>query len=76
MIAIGNEAWTASAEEEPVLIAAMKSAGSLGVSATSAGGNEAEYEFSLRGFSAALNSIDTCTHKLLSEARWTDRPAA
>jgi len=76
MMAVGNYAWTAHPGENPSLLAAMKGSGPLIVSATSAGGVETDYLFSLRGFNAALESIANCADKLLSDAGRAYRPAA
>jgi hypothetical protein len=76
MMVVGNYAWTAHTSEDPALLAAMKGARRVIVSATSAGGVETDYLFSLRGFDAALDSIATCTDKLLSDAGRRHRPAA
>lgn len=56
----GKSAWLENAAEEPQLIAAMKSGQSMSISATSGRGNPTSYSFSLRGISAALDSIKAC----------------
>jgi invasion protein IalB len=56
----GNYAWVANAAEEPILIAAMKAGQTMKVSAKSKRGNATSYIFSLKGISAALESIATC----------------
>ena len=49
-----------NAAEEPVLIAAMKTGKDMKVTAKSGRGNPTSYVFSLKGISAALQSIATC----------------
>jgi invasion protein IalB len=56
----GNYAWVANAAEEPILVAAMKAGQSMKISAKSKRGNATSYVFSLKGISAALDSIATC----------------
>ena len=56
----GNYAWVANAAEEPILVAAMKAGQTMKVSAKSKRGNATSYVFSLKGISAALDSIATC----------------
>lgn len=56
----GNYAWVANAAEEPILVAAMKGGQTMKVSAKSKRGNATSYVFSLKGISAALESITTC----------------
>jgi hypothetical protein len=60
MFTRGKLAWMENAAEEPALITAMKSGSSMSIKATSGRGNPTGYEFSLRGISAALDSIRTC----------------
>lgn len=60
MFTQGKFAWVENAAEEPALIAAMKGASDMKVSAKSRRGNPTNYVFSLRGISAALGSIKTC----------------
>ena len=60
MFTKGNSAWLENAAEEPQLVALMKSGASLKVSATSGRGNPTGYDFSLRGITAALDSISNC----------------
>jgi hypothetical protein len=72
----GNDAWIANIGDESVVIAAMKAAQWMQVSARTAGGMPTSYVFSLQGFNAALDSIDTCANKFLSERGRADRPAA
>ena len=56
----GKSAWLENAAEEPQLVAAMKSGSAMSVAATSLRGNPTSYSFSLRGISAALDSISAC----------------
>ncbi|WP_157014485.1 invasion associated locus B family protein [Mesorhizobium xinjiangense] len=56
----GKSAWLENAAEEPQLVAAMKSGADMTVNATSGRGNPTQYSFSLRGISAALDSIAAC----------------
>jgi invasion protein IalB len=56
----GKYAWVENAAEEPQLIAAMKAGSSMKVDAKSKRGNPTSYVFSLKGISAALDSIATC----------------
>src|SRR5262245_42875919 len=56
----GNYAWVANAAEEPIMIAAMKAGHDMKVAAKSKRGNATSYVFSLKGISAALDSIATC----------------
>lgn len=56
----GKSAWVENAAEEPVLIAAMKGGDTMQVQAQSGRGTKTSYSFSLRGISAALNSIAGC----------------
>jgi hypothetical protein len=60
MFARGNSAWLENIAQEPQLIAAMRGGADMKVAATSGRGNATGYVFSLRGVSAALNSIATC----------------
>jgi len=60
MFTRGKSAWMENAAEEPQLIAAMKSGSDMKVDATSGRGNPTKYAFSLRGISAALDSISKC----------------
>lgn len=60
MFTKGNSAWMENAAQEPQLIAAMRSGADMRVQATSGRGNATNYVFSLRGISAALDSIQTC----------------
>ena len=60
MFTRGTSAWMENAAEEPQLIAAMKSGSDMRVAAKSGRGNDTSYSFSLRGITAALNSINTC----------------
>lgn len=55
-----NSAWMENPAEEPQLIAAMKAGADMKVSGLSGRGNETSYTFSLKGISAALQSIATC----------------
>jgi hypothetical protein len=56
----GKSAWLENAAEEPLLVAAMKAGAAMSVSATSGRGNATNYSFSLRGITAALESISSC----------------
>ncbi len=56
----GKLAWMENAAEEPNLVAAMKAGATMSVKAVSGRGNNTSYEFSLRGVTAALNSIESC----------------
>ncbi|MGE0501083.1 MAG: invasion associated locus B family protein [Rhizobiaceae bacterium] len=60
MFTRGKSAWMENAAEEPALIAAMRSGSDMQISATSGRGNPTKYSFSLRGISAALESIQNC----------------
>jgi hypothetical protein len=60
MFTRGKSAWMENAAEEPLLIAAMKGGADMQVSATSGRGNPTKYVFSLKGISAALESIANC----------------
>lgn len=60
MFTKGKSAWVENAAEEPALIAAMKGGSDMKVTAKSGRGNPTNYVFSLKGISAALNSIATC----------------
>ncbi len=60
MFTRGKSAWMENAAEEPQLIAAMRGGADMKVQATSGRGNPTNYTFSLRGITAALNSIQTC----------------
>ena len=60
MFTKGKYAWVENAAEEPQLIAAMKAGSTMKVDAKSKRGNPTSYVFSLKGISAALESIATC----------------
>jgi hypothetical protein len=60
MFTRGKLAWMENAAEEPALIAEMKSGSSMKIDAKSGRGNPTGYEFSLKGISAALDSIREC----------------
>jgi invasion protein IalB len=60
MFTKGKSAWVDNAAEEPKLIAAMKAGSDMQVEARSGRDNPTSYTFSLRGISAALNSISSC----------------
>lgn len=60
MFTRGKSAWMENAAEEPQLIAAMKAGADMKIAARSGRGNPTSYAFSLRGISAALDSITTC----------------
>ena len=61
MFTRGKSAWMENAAEEPQLIAAMRAGADMKVQATSGRGNATNYTFSLKGISAALNSIKSCS---------------
>lgn len=61
MFTRGKSAWMENAAEEPQLIAAMRAGADMRVQAVSGRGNNTSYTFSLRGITAALNSIQNCT---------------
>jgi len=60
MFTRGKSAWVENAAEEPQLIAAMKGGSDMKVEAKSGRGNPTNYTFSLKGISAALDSIKSC----------------
>ncbi|TKT82879.1 invasion associated locus B family protein [Aquamicrobium sp. LC103] len=60
MFTRGKSAWMENAAEEPQLIAAMRGGADMKVQAKSGRGNDTNYTFSLRGITAALNSIQSC----------------
>jgi len=60
MFTRGRSAWLENAAEEPQLIAAMRGGADMRVQAKSGRGNDTNYVFSLRGITAALNSIQPC----------------
>lgn len=60
MFTRGKLAWLDNAAEEPALIAAMKAGIRMQVAATSGRGNNTRYTFSLKGVTAALDSIRSC----------------
>ena len=60
MFTRGKSAWMENAAEEPSLIAAMKGGSDMKVAAKSGRGNATSYVFSLKGITAALNSISSC----------------
>jgi len=60
MFTKGKSAWVENAAEEPTLIAAMKSGDDMKVQAQSGRGTKTSYSFSLKGISAALDSIAGC----------------
>jgi invasion protein IalB len=60
MFTRGKSAWMENAAEEPALIAAMKAGSDMKVAAKSGRGNPTSYVFSLKGISAALQSISSC----------------
>lgn len=61
MFTRGKSAWMENAAEEPQLIAAMRAGSDMKVQAVSGRGNNTNYTFSLRGITAALNSIQSCS---------------
>lgn len=60
MFTRGKSAWLENAAEEPQLVARMKAGVTMSVQARSGRGNQTSYEFSLRGITAALDSIANC----------------
>ncbi|HTV70538.1 MAG TPA: invasion associated locus B family protein [Rhizobiaceae bacterium] len=60
MFTRAGSAWMENAAEEPALVAAMKGGSDMKVAATSGRGNPTSYVFSLKGITAALDSIATC----------------
>ncbi|MDB4273672.1 invasion associated locus B family protein [bacterium] len=60
MFTRGKSAWMENAAEEPSLIAAMKAGAEMKVAAKSGRGNATSYVFSLKGITAALDSITSC----------------
>jgi hypothetical protein len=60
MFVRGNSAWMENPAQEPELVAAMRGGQTMSIKATSGRGNPTSYEFSLRGISAALQSIGNC----------------
>jgi invasion protein IalB len=60
MFTRGNSAWMENPAQEPQLVAAMRGGSTMAIKATSGRGNPTSYEFSLRGISAALTSINSC----------------
>lgn len=60
MFVKGKSAWVEKPEDEPALIAAMRSGSDMKISARSKRGNPTSYTFSLKGISAALSSIQRC----------------
>ncbi len=60
MFTRGKSAWMENAAEEPALIAAMKGGSEMKIAAKSGKGNPTSYNFSLKGISAALDSIKAC----------------
>ena len=60
MFTKGKSAWVENPADEPALIAAMRGGADMKVAATSGRGNPTSYVFSLKGISAALNSISQC----------------
>jgi hypothetical protein len=60
MFTRGKSAWMENAAQEPQLVAAMKKGSDMSVSATSGRGTATKYVFSLKGITAALDSIASC----------------
>jgi photosystem II stability/assembly factor-like uncharacterized protein len=60
MFTRGKSAWLENAAEEPALVAAMRSGKAMSVAAKSGRGNPTSYDFSLKGVTKALQSIQTC----------------
>lgn len=61
MFTRGSSAWLENAAEEPQLVEAMRGGADMRVQAVSGRGNPTSYVFSLRGITAALNSIQNCS---------------
>ena len=61
MFTRGKSAWMENAAEEPQLIAAMRAGADMRIQAVSGRGNDTSYTFSLRGITAALSSIQSCS---------------
>jgi hypothetical protein len=55
---VGNMAWTDKLETEKAILAAMKTGKSMTVSGVSAKGTETTDTYSLKGISAAMDTID------------------
>jgi hypothetical protein len=60
MFTRGKSAWMENAAEEPALVSAMKGGSDMKIAAKSGRGNDTSYTFSLKGITAALDSIDNC----------------
>ncbi len=60
MFTRGKSAWLENAAQEPELVAAMKAGSQMTVKAVSSRSNDTKYDFSLRGVTAALDSISSC----------------
>lgn len=60
MFTRGTSAWLEDTAQEGALIAAMRGGADMKVAAKSGRGNDTNYTFSLRGITAALNSIENC----------------
>ena len=60
MFTRGQSAWLENAAEEPQLIAGIKGGKDMTVAAKSKRGNDTKYVFSLKGVTAALQSIANC----------------
>jgi invasion protein IalB len=60
MFTKGKSAWLENAAEEPQMIAAMKGGAEMEVKAQSGRGTNTSYAFSLKGITAALDSISGC----------------
>ncbi len=61
MFTRGRSAWMENAAQEPQLVEAMRAGADMRVQAVSGRGNPTNYTFSLRGITAALNSISNCS---------------
>jgi hypothetical protein len=61
MFTRGTSAWLENAAQESELIAAMRGGADMKIAAKSGRGNDTNYTFSLRGITAALNSIQNCS---------------
>lgn len=60
MFTRGKSAWMENVAEEAALIAAMRGGADMKINAKSGRGNDTSYVFSLKGVTAALNSIQGC----------------
>lgn len=61
MFTRAGSAWMENPAQEPQLVDAMRGGTDMRVTAKSGRGNDTSYTFSLRGITAALNSIQSCS---------------